>query len=970
MLERERLRELALEGLAKLLAHERRVGDLEAAVQTGLRLVALEPLQEPVHRTLMRLYAELGRRGAALRQYQACVGVLQRELRVEPEAPTRALYEEILRRRSPRTDAVAALDEIEAVSPGDGPGASPSPADSPIITLGAGDPAVPAWAEALPRDSALIGRDAEMDRLHGAIERVERGRGGIVAVLGEAGVGKSRVVAEVAAEASRHGWRVLVGRAHEAERALSLSPWVDALRAGGVGRELAIRELAPAWRAGLGRLLPEFAETRPAGAPDPDDRLLVFQSVAEVVTALAGHQPLLLVLEDLHWADEASLGLLGFVGRRLARARVLGLVTAREEDVPDALVLSEVLGDLDRHGRLERLALPPLSRAASRALVGILAPELTGESGEAVAERVWVESQGNPFVLTETLRVIREAAHTPDMPPGPVAPRVRDMIVHRLERLTDAAREVLSTAAVIGREAEVRVLQEASDLVEGEAARAVEELVRRRVLVARGERLDFAHDRIRQVALGEMLPPRRRLVHRRIGEALERVSHGALEAHSGALGRHFLGAEVWEKAASYLWQSGQTAARRSGYREAVALYEQALDATERLAEGSQRLALGVDIRFDLARALSTLGRYDRLLDRVREAEALANRLDDRRRLAWAMALSCFGLANTGQPVTAIDAGRRALALAGDLAHLALEVEASQRLGMAYLYVGELAPSTDCLRRTVRLLGSADADERLGESRAQWHRAAARGRLSLMLAEAGAFEEGLAYGRDAVRLARSTEWPLRSVSDETRLGKVYLIRGDVADAIPLLEQALARGREHDILEWVPEAASHLALAYALVGRLPEAVGLAEEAGRLAPGDTAVIRSLAEVYLPAGRLEAALDSARRAQAMARARQERGEEAKTLRLLGEIAARHDPPEVPEAELRYHEALALAEPLGFRPEVAHCHGGLGWLFRRVGRPDLAEARLATAGMLFREMGMPFWRSRLDVEADPVAGG
>src|SRR5262249_52348194 len=193
--ERERLRERALEALAKLLAYQRGIGALEAAVQTALRLVALEPLQEAVHRTLMRLYVELGRRGPALRQYQACVAALQRGLRVEPEGQTRALYGESLRQR-PR-----------------GPGADGA-VETAAADASAGT-ATPAWIDVLPREGMLVGRGGEMDRLRGILEQTDLGRGRIVTVLGEAGVGKSRLVAEVAAEASQRGWRVLVGRAYE-----------------------------------------------------------------------------------------------------------------------------------------------------------------------------------------------------------------------------------------------------------------------------------------------------------------------------------------------------------------------------------------------------------------------------------------------------------------------------------------------------------------------------------------------------------------------------------------------------------------------------------------------------------------------------------------------------------------------------------------------------------------------------------
>src|SRR5882672_3150645 len=171
--ERERLRELALEALAKLLAHQRKAGATEAAVGTALKLLTLDPLQEPVHRTLMRLYAEAGRRAAALRQYQQCVGVLARELGIEPEPETKALYQEILRQR-------------------------PSP--GAVIEIAIGSPRVPTTlvtSRAAVAEIPLIGRATELEQLRGLFDRACAGHGSVAAVLGEAGIGKTRLTGEL-----------------------------------------------------------------------------------------------------------------------------------------------------------------------------------------------------------------------------------------------------------------------------------------------------------------------------------------------------------------------------------------------------------------------------------------------------------------------------------------------------------------------------------------------------------------------------------------------------------------------------------------------------------------------------------------------------------------------------------------------------------------------------------------------------
>jgi len=233
--ERERLRELALEGLARLLAHQRAAGATEAAVQTGLALVGLDPLQEPAHRALMRLSAEAGRRGAALRQYQQCVGVLRRELGVEPEAETKQLYQELLRQRPGRA---ASSDRL-------------APA-----------PRAPDREVSAP-ETPLIGRDVELAMLRNALAEAGSGHGRAVAVLGEAGVGKSRLLVEAATEARQAGSHVLIGRAYESAQILPFGFTHDRIR------EVVYGGLLPPRRKLLHGDVAVALEALTAGALDP-----------------------------------------------------------------------------------------------------------------------------------------------------------------------------------------------------------------------------------------------------------------------------------------------------------------------------------------------------------------------------------------------------------------------------------------------------------------------------------------------------------------------------------------------------------------------------------------------------------------------------------------------------------------------------------------------------------------------------
>src|SRR5262245_2215981 len=452
--ERERLRELALEALAKLLAHQAKTEE-PLAVETARRLLALDPLQEAVHRTLIRLYARHGRRDAALRQYQSCVDTLRRELSVEPEAKTRQLYQEVLRSRAtPSESARTALAGLAALD-----------------TKATRRPPPP-----LADEAPMIGREPELTRLQIALNEAFAGRGQLIAILGEAGIGKSRLVSQVCVEAQKRGALVLVGNAYPNEQALAYGPWIDALRTGGVlDRDDVLAHVAPAWRAELARLFPELAPHDDQRARSPEDAMRLFEAVAHLLERLAKAQPLVLVLEDVHWADEMTLRLTSVLSRRIAAWPILIVMTAREEDVADAPLLRDLL----RLASVTRLLLPPLSPDHTRALVQALGRGRDAAAVAGLAERISSASGGNPFVVVETIRALEQGATPPTTVDALLLPeRVRELIGARLERLSERARELAGLAAVIGREFEFALLQRASGLGADEAADGVEELVR------------------------------------------------------------------------------------------------------------------------------------------------------------------------------------------------------------------------------------------------------------------------------------------------------------------------------------------------------------------------------------------------------------------------------------------------------------------------------------------------------------
>jgi predicted ATPase len=397
---------------------------------------------------------------------------------------------------------------------------------------------------------------------------------------------------------------VLVGRCYEAEQILPFASWVDALRAGRInGDDEAVASLEPRCRTELTRLLPELSRGDADPGPGPVDYRRLFESVAQLVRRLVLQQPLVLMLEDLHWGDEMGLRLLTFLGRRIPAWPLLVVGTAREEDLPGTPILRQTLADLIREQRLVELRLAPLSKDETVTLVRALAPaEGAAEATTGLAERVWATSEGNPFVVVETVRGLATGAAASEKLALPQ--RVRDVIARHLDQLSERGRELSAVAAVIGREFDFALLRHAAGLEDLEAAELVEELVRRRVLHNVGERFDFTHDRIREVAYTGLLRDRQRALHARIAGAMETLYADRLADQVERLAHHALRGELGEKAVAYLGEAGAKAFANSAHADALAYFTQALALLGTLPPGAGRDRQELALRLALGPTLN------------------------------------------------------------------------------------------------------------------------------------------------------------------------------------------------------------------------------------------------------------------------------------------------------------------------------------------------------------------------------
>jgi DNA-binding SARP family transcriptional activator len=935
--ERERLREGALEGLARLLTHQRSSGDLEAAVQTALRLLALDPLQEPVHRALMRLYAALGRRSDALRQYHLCVTALRRDLDVDPEAETKALYQDIVRRR-----AAAAVHGSGAVTGG-----------------GPDDRVERRWRPV--DDVPMVGRAAERARLAEALALAWAGRAQAVVLTGEAGIGKSRLVREVAGEVEARGGTVAAGLAFETEQVLPFRPWIAALRAGRLLDPPSSDRLTPIHRAALGHVFPEIGRaTAPAGE---FDFLRLFEAVAAIIRASAARQPVLIALEDLHWADEMSLRLLAFLCRQLRDAAVLVLLTVRDGE-PSATLLHQTLGELRHDGRLTLLPIAPLSRAETAAL----AAEVIPHRPRGLDEQIWHASRGNPFVAVETLRALSAGARAPGAGDElPVATAVRTLVARQLNRLGEAGRRAAAAAAVIGREFDFALLPRVADLDEERAAEAVEELVRHRLLHDVGGRFELAHDLIRQIVYDEILPPRRAVLHRRVAAAIEAAHGPDLAPHVTALATHYRLAAAWPEAAHYLERAGLAAAAHSAHRDAALLFEHALAALSHLADSTAARRRACELHFKLGYSLSLTGSFEDALAHYAAAAALADALGDARSLWFARGGRASVLASLGRY-------QEGLALAEPV--LAATAAATDHRGQFWIHIqlarignalGDYRRSAEHARRASASLFLAPTMEGVGADYPPdlaW-----RYWLLLNLSALGAFAEAAILAEQLGRGGhdRPVASAYTRILSGSCLGIFEVARGAIEHGVALLEPALELCRRADGFRPFARGAAALASAYVLAGRAPEAIALMEEfMARLGEARFSYLVEevecrLAEAHLDAGHLGDADRTLSAALSRARSSGARGIEAGILRALGDLIGQSPGGDPSLAARHLASAACLADSLGMRPLVARCRLDLARLYHVRGQPDRARALLVETAGEFRELGMSLWLSRAE---------
>jgi class 3 adenylate cyclase len=828
----------------------------------------------------------------------------------------------------------------------------------------------------------FVGRANELAQLRDALEFARNGRGQVVAVVGEPGVGKSRLFWELAQSHRSHGCLVVAAPSVSYGKATPYAPVIDLLRGlfqiGSREDSRRIRErvtgallsldraLEPALPALLALLDVPVDDEAWTRLDPPQRRQRTLDAVKRLLLRESQVQPLVTIFEDLHWIDGETQALLDGIVESLPTARLLLLVNYRPEY---------------RHGwgsktYYRQLRLDALASASAEELLEAL---LGNDVSLAPLKQLLVKrTEGNPFFLEESVRTLIEQAVLDGVRGGyrltrplaslQISATAQAIIAARIDRLAPDDKRLLQTASVIGKDVPQALLEAIAEMPESSLRDSLAHLQGAEFLYETRlfpeAEYTFKHALTHEVAYGSLLHERRHMLHARIAHAIESLYGDRLTEHVERLAYHTWHGEAWERAVRYLRQAASKAMSRSSFREAVSHLEQALLALDRLPKTSETQEAAFDIRGNLGAPLLMLGEMERRLTLTSEAQALAETLADTRRLAWAMAWTSNAFTHLGRTPDAVKTGRRGVELASTLGDPPLEAFARLYLGQAAHQTGAYREAVPELQRSAEALRGNLASEHLGFG--PFASVLCRRILSASLSELGEFDEAATVSDEAIRIAEALDSPWGRVLACLATATHCAQRGDTARAISESARGLDLCITYDLRFFFPEVASIHGYVLALAGQYGDGIALMERAVsamRIPRDETRRGALLSEAYLLAGHPREARDTALAAHQSGEQRGHKGQVAWVHRVLGEIARLY-PSLLPDsADHHYSEALRRADDLGMRPLVAQCHLGLGKLNRRQGNRGQAKEHLSIATLMYREMGMAYWLEQAEAE-------
>ena len=780
-----------------------------------------------------------------------------------------------------------------------------------------------------PADVPIAGRAKELQRLHGLLANARAGAGRVILICGEAGLGKSRLVRELLARNA--DWRVLIARCDSVTHDVPYAPLVELLRSwldirgvlslasveDALGRRHdELRKAAPAlaWLMSPGDVSGEFSRLDPAhrrkGADVELRRLLRAETMA---------CPVLLVVEDLHWADEETARFLSSLAADLQGAAIQLLLTTRPDPTPR----------WQPPETLATISIEPLDPAGAEALLKKLLGD--GPALRHLCGTIGAHCAGNPFFIEETVRALVEngtlqggigqyelVSRTPDIP---VAPSVEALLAARIDGLGGVAKHVLRCAAVIGARPTLGSIRAVSALAEEQLRVSLHELVTAGLLIEHEVlpelRYDFRHDLIRQVAYAGLLNEQRRELHARVVLTLLAQGEQARSEQVEAIGMHAFNGGMWSLAVQALRDAGLRATARSAHRPAISFIEQALEANTRLPQTAARDTTTIDLLCDARVAMWAVDEHrERILNNLKRAAELAARTGDRRRRGRVASFLVQEYRVAGRLQEAIETGEQALAIGRETCDIELVHETRFRLALTYLNRGDLVQTSRLLLQNVDEVRSRGEEVRVKAPGIG--SVLARTWLAVAQAELGEIDAAVRTGTEAVKIATAQDPGYSLVSAELGLGCALRFAGELSAARQTLVRGLDRCESAEILVLRGPLLFELGSVLLADGRstealqpLAEAADLKHENGRARAA--LYLAALASAQAALGRLEAAQQTSTMALSLARTRGEHGHEAWALRASGTVSYRMG--RVTDAICNFRAARSIAETLSMRP-------------------------------------------------------
>jgi class 3 adenylate cyclase/tetratricopeptide (TPR) repeat protein len=795
----------------------------------------------------------------------------------------------------------------------------------------------------LGRPLPCVGREEHQLRIRNSLDLALGFSGQVVALVGDAGVGKSRLVWEQVRSSQCANWIVLECCGFPFTTNSLYRPIADLLRhffqieQADIGSTICIKVAAGLSNldSGLNAICTPILAILGVEPNDSDWAALdpvargeaMRTAVSKLMLRISHDIPLLLVVEDMHWIDNASQTALDVLIECMERARIVLLATYRreyEESWSQSPYFSEV-------------EVEPLSLEDTRCLVAaVLGNDRTYAS---IGDELAVRSGGNPFFLEEVVRSLVETnvlvgaigAYVLDRPIDflRIPSSVQTALSVRIDRLTLADKQLLQVAAVIGDRFTVPLLQALLRSVPQEHLdQQLRRLTAASLLVESSLypeiRYSFRHALTSEVAYNALTEERRRSLHAAVVSAIEEAHAPKIAEYCAILAYHAAHGEVWNKLLVYARQAGTRAATQSAYREAALHFEQALVGLSHLQQSTEVLEFAIAIRFELRNALFPLGEIERDLAHMRVAEQVAMKLGDYRQQAWIASYISRDLALLGHPNEALEAAEKALALANEVNDHELRILVSSYVGHAYFALGNYKRAVDIERRILDEIAAEPIERRFGLP-LPGH-VMFRCWLVWALSRLGAFENVDKVWAELSSLITVLDHPLSHTVAQYTHGLSLVQRGAYEEGALVLERALELCEKWGLPAWFPVIGACLGYAYSMTARTDRGLEFLRRAVQrsrefhLMEHHALEVAWLAEACLAAGLVEEATSWSDEAIRIARLQKGRGNEAYALWVRAKVAVRVGDVDHHAMGTWIETSLAIAEECGLAPVTAKC--------------------------------------------------